>query len=94
MGLDPLERAALNSTIDTMIDKIPDLIWKFKPRDVKKFLHISNQKDFVMGFTLGTIMSEFIESQSRDLSSHDTDEVERITFERVNDIIYAISQSK
>jgi hypothetical protein len=94
MGLDPIERAALNSTIDQMIDNIPDLISKFKPRDVKKYLGISNQKDFVMGFALGTIMSGFIESQSRDFSSHDTDEVERLTFERVNDVSYAISQSK
>jgi hypothetical protein len=90
MVLDVTMRGRLEETIDKAINMIPSFIDTFHKPEVKSKLHITNEEDFILGWSYGYIIdnfsNDFVSTKSRLANTEELKEAYDILFKRTAEI--------
>ena len=89
-----MERGNLEEFIDIARDGVPETMQEFRDKDVKKFLFMENENDFVLGYSMARIFygytMSFVPRNNRALTEQEKAEVIDIILKRTKEIKEAI----
>jgi tetratricopeptide (TPR) repeat protein len=90
MVLDVSMRGRLEKKFDKAINRIPSFIDTFHKPEVKSKLHITNEEDFILGWSYGYIIdnfsNDFVSTKSRLANTEELKEAYDILFKRTAEI--------
>jgi hypothetical protein len=90
MVFDDLARGAFETHIDNVIKDIPQLISRFRQKEIKNILQFRNEDDFLYGVIYGRIIFGFVHPTARSITHEDIFEMQKVLVRRLRDVKDAI----